>query len=462
MRFKVLTRSSGNSDELPRHAERNRRAARTSVTSIGAKALTALVSLLSVPLTLPYLGKERFGLWITLASFQTVFTLADFGVGNGVLQLVSDAYGRNDHRKIRQTVLSGLKFQAVVALSLVALFLISYRLIPWAGILHVHGTKAQTELRPALVYFFVIFAVRSVTQVIQQAQYAVQAGYIANIWSGIGNLLALIGLVISSVYHAGVPTLCLVVSGLPVCSSLANSCTWLMNSRQFRETVASECDKWFYGLRELISIGFLFFALQLVAQLHAGIDPLIVNELLGPTAVAQFIVVQRPFDLFLIFLLLALQPLWPAYREAVVVGDVIWIRKTFQRTIIMSMSIAACFSLTMTLGGKTIISWWTQHQEIPSGALLDAYSLSLLFSATQPPIAFLLNGLGSVRTQLMIALPGIAVSLILKIMLLPRFGLSLIPISTIAAGMLLLLPAQLFYIKKLLGDVHPNATSKIA
>lgn len=454
MRLKFPTRLLRGADTSPRYAGRNLRAALTSGTSIGAKALTALISLLSVPLTLPYLGHERFGLWITLAAFQTVFSLADFGVGNGVLQLVSDAYGRRDYWKIRTTIVSGLRFQIFVALSLLTIFLITYQSIPWMSILHVRGLKATGELKRALLYFFIIFAVRSVTQVVQQAQYAVQSGYIANIWNGVGNILALIGLEICSTRHAGVPTLCLVVSGIPVLASVANSLSWLKWSPHLHDPNNTKSERGFDQYRELISIGFLFFALQLVAQVHAGIDPLIVNEMLGPAAVARFIVVQRPFDLFLVFLLLALQPLWPAYREAVAVGDLDWIKKTFQRTAVLSMSIAIIFALTMVVVGKAAISWWTHHHEIPSGTLVDAYAFSLLFSATQPPIAFLLNGLGSVRMQLMIAIPGIAVSFMLKVLLLPRLGLPLVPISTVLGGLVLMLPAQLFYIRKLLGDLR--------
>ena len=209
--------------------------------------------------------------------------------------------------------------------------------------------------------------------------------------------------------------------------------------------------------RELIAVGSLFFLLQLAAQLHAGVDPLIVNELLGPIAVAQFIVVQRPFDLFLVFLLLAMQPLWPAYREAMAVGDVDWIKKTFRRTLFVSLCIALCFSLTMLLFGKRLIELWTHHAALPNTRLLEAYCLSILFSATQAPIAFLLNGLGSVRVQLIIAAPAILLSIVLKVALLPRMGLVSVPITTFAIGVALMIPVQVTYIRHLLRSAHTQA-----
>jgi hypothetical protein len=39
--------------------------------------------LISIPLTLNYLGVERFGVWMTLTSFTTLAAFMDFGLGKG-------------------------------------------------------------------------------------------------------------------------------------------------------------------------------------------------------------------------------------------------------------------------------------------------------------------------------------------------------------------------------------------
>ena len=69
---------------------RNVRAVITATSSVAAKGLTGVISLLSIPLTLGYLGADRFGLWMTIASLQAIFAFADFGLGNGVLNTVAE------------------------------------------------------------------------------------------------------------------------------------------------------------------------------------------------------------------------------------------------------------------------------------------------------------------------------------------------------------------------------------
>jgi len=52
----------------------------------------------TVPLTLNYLGSEHYGLWMTISSVSVMLGFADLGIGNGVLNAVADAYGRDDYR----------------------------------------------------------------------------------------------------------------------------------------------------------------------------------------------------------------------------------------------------------------------------------------------------------------------------------------------------------------------------
>jgi hypothetical protein len=59
----LFTRSSADPGR-----ERYRRAGMTASTSYMAKGLTLLMGFVSVPLTVHYLGAERYGVWLTISS----------------------------------------------------------------------------------------------------------------------------------------------------------------------------------------------------------------------------------------------------------------------------------------------------------------------------------------------------------------------------------------------------------
>ena len=87
----ALTKSSAN-----RGVERYRRAGITASSSFIAKALNILISFLSVPLTIHYLGSERYGVWLTISSLLTWMALTDFGLsGNALVNVLAEIQERS-------------------------------------------------------------------------------------------------------------------------------------------------------------------------------------------------------------------------------------------------------------------------------------------------------------------------------------------------------------------------------
>src|SRR5690349_17928309 len=74
-----------------RAKERLRRVLLTALVSAFAQAVNMLTMLVSIPLTLNYLGVERYGLWIVISSLITILGFADLGLGNGLLNAIADA-----------------------------------------------------------------------------------------------------------------------------------------------------------------------------------------------------------------------------------------------------------------------------------------------------------------------------------------------------------------------------------
>ena len=85
-----------------RSKERYRRAALTVVASGAARGVGILTTLISIPLTVRYLGTERYGLWVTITSVIALLTFADLGLGNGVLNAISEAHGGDDVESARK------------------------------------------------------------------------------------------------------------------------------------------------------------------------------------------------------------------------------------------------------------------------------------------------------------------------------------------------------------------------
>src|SRR5271169_6393156 len=82
-----------------RSDKRYRRILSAAVSALLGKGTTLLVSVITVPLTVRYLGAESYGLWITISSTVTMFFVFDIGIANTLTNLISEAYAKNDRKR---------------------------------------------------------------------------------------------------------------------------------------------------------------------------------------------------------------------------------------------------------------------------------------------------------------------------------------------------------------------------
>ena len=82
--------------------DRYRRLLLTGGSSALVKLFSGLINLMTIPLTVNYLGSERYGLWMGISSILALMSFADLGLGNGLVNAISKANGRksNDDAKI--------------------------------------------------------------------------------------------------------------------------------------------------------------------------------------------------------------------------------------------------------------------------------------------------------------------------------------------------------------------------
>ena len=228
------------STEQGRSDERYRRAAFTSIFAFSAKVVSVVTTLITVPLVLGYLGADSYGLWLTLSSIALMLGFADLGIGNGVLNLVSEAHGRDDRLMARRAVSSGFFMLSLVGLVLLLGFVVIYRYVPWARVYNVTTPSAMSEAAPATLVFVIVWALSIPVGIVERVQLGYQRGYVNYAWQAVGSLLALGGAYLAIRADAGTPGLVLVLAGGPLLAGILNSvteygwvCPWLRPAWSF-------------------------------------------------------------------------------------------------------------------------------------------------------------------------------------------------------------------------------------
>jgi O-antigen/teichoic acid export membrane protein len=393
-------------------SERYRRAALTTFTSVIAKGVSVLTAFITVPLTLNYLGTERYGLWMTISSVIVMLGFADFGLGNGLVNAISQADGKNDRDAAQKAVSSVFFMLLGSAVLLLFIFGIIYPIVPWHRIFNVTSTHAVRESGPAVAVFFACFALNLPLGIVQKVQLGYQEGFLNNYWQIAGNLLGLAAVVITILLQGGLPWLVFAMSGVPALAIAANWCFLFFYRRPL--LMPRWANLHFATGKVLLGTGIVFMLLWMVNILGTSTDNIIIAQFLGASEVATYSVVQRLFSLTFIVQFCTV-PLWPAFSEALVRADYIWASRAFKHIQILAIWLTILICLPLLLFGQTIIKVWAGPQVIPPVALVVGYALFRLVSGfAEAPMPVLMGG-NYLRRLLIVATISGVIAFILKI-----------------------------------------------
>jgi O-antigen/teichoic acid export membrane protein len=112
-------------------------------------------------------------------------------------------------------------------------------------------------------------------------------------------------------------------------------------------------------VRSIVGFGFAFFIIQIGMSLGSASDNLLITNVLGPEASAAFAIPQKMYGAVSIIVMMSILPLWPAYGEAIAVGDNRWVVFTLWRSLVTSVVFATIASVVLTIFAQRIMFVWT-------------------------------------------------------------------------------------------------------
>ena len=432
--------------------ERYRRAALTAVASAAAKGFAVLANLIVVPLTVTYLGMERYGLWMTISSVIAMLVFADLGMGNGLMNAVSEANGKEDREAAHEYVSSAFFMLFGVGVTLPVCFALLYPRISWLRVFNISSPQAVGEAGPATAVFFACFVLNIPLGVVERVRMGYQEGFTNSLWSGFGSLLGLAGVLLVIHLEAGLPWLVLAMAGAPVLANLLNGAVlfgfqkpWLRPNWSSATAPAA---------KKILTVGILFFVLQAAGAVVFASDNIVAAQVLGPKAVTQYSVPMRLFNITPLVLAMLMTPLWPAYGEAIARGDTAWVKRTLARSILVSLLVIVATSAFLVLFGRPIIHLWVGPQIAPTLLLLLGLGVWAVLNAVGYAVAMFWNGANVVGFQVVFAVLIAVSAIIAKIFLARTIGLPGVIWGTVIAYSVFALIPTIIYLPRVLARLQ--------
>jgi O-antigen/teichoic acid export membrane protein len=411
-----------------------------------ARAIGLLTSLVSVPLTYRYLGPERYGIWMVLISIIAAMGFADLGIGNGLMNAISEAYGKDDRRLAREHLTSALALMLAIATVLAVAGAVVYPFLPWMRVLNVKSAAAAAEGAKAFLVLYASFILNIPLGVISRAQSGLQKGYSAQIVGAIASLLSLCAILIVIALHANLVWLVSALVFAGILSALLNAWIlfhahpWLLPRWQAYSATSAH---------KILKLGIMFFVLQCAFTLAYTSDNIVIDQVMGVAAVALYAVPQKLFGFVTSVVSMAINPLWPAYGEAISRGDVAWVKRAFFRSLWLVLAITIPVCTVLVFASPWILRVAVGKSLQAPLSLLIVLAMWCVVNAVSVVSAILLNGAGVLKAQSALAIIVGVCNLALSIFLTRRYGVIGVCLGSIITQLMITFPTYLFLIPRL-------------
>jgi O-antigen/teichoic acid export membrane protein len=409
-----------------------------------------MVSLILVtPIAFFYLDAELFAIWVIVGSFSSLLAFADFGIGLGVLNLISEADGQDDKDAVKS--IFSTAFLGLLCLS--STLLIIFGIIQYnGGFTHLiitppSGYEREVQLTFSIALICLLLNIP--LSVVQRVQTGLQLGYQTSIWQALATLASLLCSLLAYRLDLGflIFTSCLTVPATAVLA--VNNIVALLGlaGHVYVRLSFKHCERGI--LIRLASLGFFFLVTQLSMTFTYRIDPILIHRNLGADAVAQFAVTERIFALLTVPLTIVLAQFWPAYREASARSDWDWVRRTALTILIWTVLLSSVAAVALSFSFQTIMTLWIGPGIIIATPVLAWCAAWKVIEMTGTSLSMALNGLGIIKLQALLSVIIATLAFTIKITFL-SYGLIVIyTTQAIFHALLYLLPASFILIRYL-------------
>lgn len=382
------------------------------IASFVFRAVSVLVSLLLVPLSIGFLSVDKYGLWLTLSSIISWMAFFDFGFAHGFRNCFAKSVANEDFQLAKSYVSTAYFVIACIftALMFVALFINGF--MDWAHILNI-SEEYTSELRTVFQIMIISFCIKNVVNIfcIMMNGYqrpAVSLGVVA--LSDVFVLLLVY--IVTLVSEQNMPLLAFVMSFVPCCIILLVSIIVFSkeNYKKFRPNIG--CID-LSLTKNIIGIGVQFFVIMMAMMFIFQFTNIIITRELGPSSVSLYNVTYKLFNVVVVVMAVVLNPFWSAFTDAYTKGDYTWMKNSFRKVerlglltipVIVVLLLASEFIFDIWLGDK-------METEFSLTAVMALYAICRIMGQVY---MYPLNGIGKIRLQLItyiifavIAIPSI-------------------------------------------------------
>jgi O-antigen/teichoic acid export membrane protein len=425
---------------------------------VAGKIAAVVVNAVSLPITVRYLGQQQYGLWVTISTTITMIAVLDLGIANSLTNYISRAYAEQSEEMANRYYASAFWATCGIAILLGVIGLIISPHIGWGKLFGLSDPAIAEQSGKCVAIAFTYFLLTLPLGLANKVMGGYQRVPVANAFAMLNSVLGLAATLLVVKMHGTIVHLmgafCTAMLGGTV---LLNLWMGLRHEPRIRPTPGKVR---FGAAREILSHGMLFFVLQIAGLIVFNTDNFIIAHFLGAEQVTPYAVTWKFVGYVSVLQSLLVPSLWPAFSEAYLERDMVWISKTYGRVMRATLVTVGVGSLLLGFAGRWIIGLWAGKAAVPGLALLWCMCFWAVLYSICTNQAALLAATQRLRLQAAMGTLAAILNLVLSVVLVKRFGPIGVLSATIISYLLFIVLPQTWEVRRILRGRYLRAKAE--
>lgn len=387
--------------------------------SFFVKGISIVVSLILVPLTIGYVNRELYGIWLTLASIISWASLFDLGFGNGMRNKVAASIALGDWETARRYVSTAYAYFSFVFISVAIIIYFVCPLVDWCNLLSV-SIEYQELLIKVMRIVIVFFSLSMIVRIQSTVLQALQMSALSSAFEALGQLLVLIVTYILTIATSpSLVYLAYAINASPIFVYIIGS-FWLYGFRykQLRPSFKL-VDKSL--VKDILNLGLKFFVIQIACLVLFQTMNIIISNVSGPESVTEYNVVYKYISIPLLATSIIIAPFWSAFTDAFTLRDYKWMRTAYNKLlkVFFFMTIAVIILVVLY---PIVFKLWLGDKVTTDYSMVGIVAIYVIIMIWNNIHSALINGTGLIRISVIIAVFSATINIPLALWLGHQFG----------------------------------------
>lgn len=430
--------------------DRNRRLVFSIFTSVLAKFIAIGSTLITMPLTLNYLGTEMFGVWMVISGVIGFLVFSDLGIGMGLQNALSKCIGQRDEKSPKFFIADAYIILTLVASLISVLICVFFSVFPIYSLFNLKDEESILNSVLAMKYSLLAFTLGMPISLIQRVLNGLQKTYKTNLIMLTGSFLSLFAIFLSVYLDLGIIVLSVLFIVAPIMSQLVYSIFFYFNEKELMPRISNFRIRY---LKQITAAGIWTVLVQIIYSAKMNLPTILIASTLGLIAVAEFSIVQKLTALVATMITMALQPLWVVYGEAYHSGDKSWIEFTLRKSLSLVFLLTSLAAIIFQFFGQDLIEIWIGDSIQSNKVFIGIFSLWMIASTLNVALTMLMNGTNNFRTQAKLSFIFVVFGLFLIYYFAPIYGIKAVVFIMFAIMEMCLLPFYIIECRKIINNI---------